>query len=154
RAGSSMGLNDVSRRAACFLAIALTAGCRAQPQSIPAAPVPSAMTIQSPSRVVETIHSIRSSGRLAELDNSIVPAARRFQVPVILAVDQVLAANAALQSQSATHFGSALVMSLDLSEIGESYHVFSHTVSVVRETISGDNATVLIQAGERVPLIE
>src|SRR4051794_36610111 len=111
-------------------AMLLSAGCRERPEPAPAA-VLSAVAILTPTRVVETLHALRTTGRLAELDSYVVPAERGYQVPVILAIDQVLAANAALQSDAAARFGSALAMGLDLAQIGDSYHVFSRRVRAV-----------------------
>lgn len=127
-------------------AAALAAGgCR--PQSPPAA------TAETPTQVVQAVQAARAAGRLSEIDRHLPPGAGRRHAPVILAVDQVLAGNRALQTAGAAKFGAAAMLSFDVSSIGNSYGVFSISVKAVRESIDGDRAVVMIQESDFVPLV-
>ncbi|MEE8170304.1 MAG: hypothetical protein V3T70_07130 [Phycisphaerae bacterium] len=107
-----------------------------------------------PSEVVTLINSARVSGHFRELSRHVAADGAGAHVPVLLAVDQVLASNRALQQDAGKRFGRAAVSSLDLSSIGNLYGVLSLDVKVILEDISGDRGHVMIQEGDNVPLIE
>lgn len=124
-------------------------GCR---RASPPASAETAEPGMSPSEVVYAVNRARTAGHYDALMRSLVPGDGPEHVSVVLAIDQVLAANASLQSGLTARFGSATAAAFDLADMGESYGVFSLHVRVVRERIDGPRATVTIQEGQNIPL--
>ena len=109
--------------------------------------------VSTPAQVVEALHAARKAGRLNELDRYMPAGEGRRHAETILAVDQVLAANRALQAAGTRVFGAATMSSFDVSTIGNSYGGFSIEMHVVREAIDGKTARVMVQEGDAIPLV-
>lgn len=146
----------ISRAHSCLLlCIAgvsiLNTACR---RNLSAAQAETAQPGMSPSEVILAINRARVAGHYDQLKQSLAPGRNSDHILILLAVDQVLSANTALQAAITKRFGSATAAQFDLSEIGESYGMFSFHVRVIRERINDERATVTIQEGDNVPLRE
>lgn len=106
----------------------------------------------SPRDVIAAVNDVRRSGRYQQLDNYLAPGQAGRHVPILLAIDQVLAANRALQKAGAERFGRAAMFGYDVELIGDYYGVLSMQVHAVRETVTGEEAVVMVQEGDHVPL--
>ncbi len=107
----------------------------------------------SPKQVVQQLHAHRSQGRYRQMCTLLVEERRRPVEALVLAVDELVAAESGLQEAirraigegSATHFAQR-------QQVANIIGVLSRDVRVVREQIAGDEAEVTIQVAGRVPL--
>ncbi len=122
-------------------------------------PWASPKTARSPSSVQETFDQIRTwhaEGAYASLRPYIHPAARESTIDLLIAVDELLAANTSARKaieKACPAAESARLAGYDLSWIADSMELFSRRVVLVKVEERGDQATVTAEVSGRLPLI-
>jgi hypothetical protein len=89
---------------------------------------------------------------MEQLEEYLLPEQRVHVVELIQAMDQLLAANQALQASVTRNLGPATAAAFDRSEAGNAIGVFSTDVEILRQQVEGDEAVLTIQVAGRVPL--
>ena len=110
--------------------------------------------ILSPIDTLRLLRAHRDAGRFDQLRPNLLPEQRRYVIDLIQAVDRLDRANDVLQTAVARRFGPATARIFDRSEVRNAIGVFSADVELLTERMSGDDALVVIQVADRVPLIE
>lgn len=108
---------------------------------------------QSPleaARQMQALHAERAYDRLAA---RITPDRSQAIVDYLSAVDEVLAADAALHEVVLRVHRVSLPESWNLRVIADNLGLFSTHVKWIGETVDGDRATVTLQEGDHVPLV-
>ena len=108
---------------------------------------------RSPLETVRFIHQCRTNGKYQDMLDSFEPEHRSAIMSLVLAVDELVAAEARLQRKlrenvgegTATHFGHR-------TQVANILGPLSRDVKVVSEKISGDTAEVSFQVASRLPL--
>lgn len=108
----------------------------------------------SPIETLRLLRSHRDAGRFDQLHPHLLPEQRRYVIDLIQAVDRLDRGNDVLQAAVTRRFGPATARMFDRSEVRNAIGVFSADVELLTERISGDDAVVVIQVADRVPLIE
>ena len=108
----------------------------------------------SPIDTLKSLRAHRDAGRFDQLRSNLLPEQRRHVIDLIQAVDRLDRGNDVLQASVTRRFGPATARMFDRSEVRNSIGVFSADVELLTERISGDDAVVVIQVADRVPLIE
>ena len=108
---------------------------------------------RSPLETVRFIHQCRTNGKYQDMLDLFEPEHRSAIMSLVLAVDELVAAEAQLQRKlrenvgegTATHFGHR-------TQVANILGPLSRDVQVVSEEISGDTAKVSFQVASRLPL--
>ena len=108
----------------------------------------------SPIDTLRLLRAHRDAGRFDQLRPYLLPEQRRYVIDLIQAVDRLDRGNDVLQAAVTRRFGPATARMFDRSEVRNAIGVFSANVDLLTERISGDDAVVVIQVADRVPLIE
>lgn len=108
----------------------------------------------SPIDTLRLLRAHRDAGRFDQLRPNLLPEQRRYVIDLIQAVDRLDRGNDVLQAAVTRRFGPATARMFDRSEVRNAIGVFSSDVELLTERIAGDNAVVVIQVADRVPLIE
>ena len=107
---------------------------------------------KSPSDTIRLVHEYRLAGRLALLEEHLVPEQRPQVVELIQAVDRLLWGNGVLKAAVTQHFGPSLARAFDRSQAANVIGVFSRDLTVLDETVDGNTAVVTLQIADRIPL--
>jgi hypothetical protein len=108
--------------------------------------------LSTPAGTIEQLRGWRAARRYREMEPYIDPPGRIHFIDTLAAMDQVLAANRQAMKAIAELWGEHRVLAWDLSGLGAHLGVFSDEVSLIREDVDGDEATVIYQVGRTVPL--
>ena len=108
----------------------------------------------SPIVTLRLLRAHRDAGRFDQLRPNLLPDQRRYVIDLVQAVDRLNRGNDVLQTAVTRRFGPATARMFDRSEVRNSIGVFSADVELLTERISGNDAVVVIQVADRVPLIE
>jgi hypothetical protein len=137
-------------------ALAAGGGCqRDEPQPAAAKPpsVSSQLAELSPAEVVRAAHAARWSGRQAELLALIVAEQRGAVLELVLAVDQLIAAEDVLQEALRATIGEGSAERFrQRRQVANIIGPFSRDVEIISERSEAEQAEVMIQVAGRVPL--
>ncbi len=126
----------------CILHSAFVAGC--SPSAPPQRP--------GVREAVERLRQLHAQRRYEAMADHIVGGRAAAVVQTLVAMDRLLDANRALRARVAERIGPDIAAMIDLSYLGEHLELFSPQIRIVSEHIRGDEATVVFQVGQRVPL--
>ncbi len=147
----------------------LAAGCRNEAPSEPPPAGPARVTsaelapgptprrgagLETPMGTIEQLRAWRSERRYSEIEPYVDPAERFHFIDTLVAVDQVLDANAQAMRAVAELWGAHRTSSWDLSMLGNHLGLFSLDIVLVREDVVEDDAVVTYQVRGVVPLEE
>jgi hypothetical protein len=120
------------------------------PPSVPKAT--DAVQPVTPSDVVLHVHKLRRQRKYTELRDWIVPDRASATMDFLLAMDHLLAANAAAQEAIKAKVPTAPALEWDLSRLADLQGVFSSRIRVISETKESPRATVMIEVADQLPL--
>ncbi|MCH8966262.1 MAG: hypothetical protein IID43_01160 [Planctomycetes bacterium] len=106
----------------------------------------------SPIETVRYVHKLRLDGRLDQLESYVLEDQRTYVVELIHSVDRLIVANKVLQASVEKHLGPASAAAFDHSDTANILGVFSRDIEAIKEWVRGDEALVVIQVANRVPL--
>jgi len=108
----------------------------------------------TPLATIAHLRSLRQQGRLEAIEPFLLEEQRTSIIDLIRSVDRLIAANGALQSAVTTQLGPASAAVFDRAGAANAVGVFSRDVQLIDERIEGDEAIVVMQVADRVPLEE
>jgi hypothetical protein len=104
-----------------------------------------------PRAVLEELIAARASGDQAAIAARVHPDQSAGLVRVVLAVDELLAANTRLMELVRSRIGPGLAASIDQGHLADYLDILSRHVELLDERISGDEATVAFVVSGRLP---
>ncbi|MFQ5423801.1 MAG: hypothetical protein ACE5F9_07455 [Phycisphaerae bacterium] len=130
------------------------AGCGHAPQPAAATNTHApATTAGSPSDVLRRLHALHRQAAYSKIAELIVPDQRETESDWLLAIDEVLASNTALQDSVAECYRGGMPRYWNLAAIANNLGPFSRRIRILREHITGTTATVTLQEADNVPLV-
>lgn len=121
--------------------------CRANDQ--PARPPDAAAAARA---VIDELRQLRHAGRYDDIEPLVAPGRFAPLRELLLSVDALLHANAALTSFVQREISAALAQNIDQSYWAEMLGIFSRDVHVISAQIDGDEAAVTFQIRDHLPL--
>lgn len=112
----------------------------------------SANDLLSPMETARRIHELRNAGSFSELGRYLLAEQREVVLSVLRAVDHLAAADQQLRSAVESQLGPADVADFDHSDLVNSVGLFSRDLAFIEEEINGEEAGVIIQVADRLPL--
>jgi hypothetical protein len=101
-------------------------------------------------KLLHALHKHREYGRIAQY---IVEEDRARLMRLLIALDEAIAANAALRRTAELAFSGQQQECWDLAAMENNLGIFSKTVSFINLTFRGEIAEVTLQQGDAVPLV-
>jgi hypothetical protein len=112
-----------------------------------------AYAADSPAGTVLRLHACRVEGRYAEMLELLTPENREEVRDLVLAVDQLIAAEMTLRRKLVKELGEGSATRFNQrDQVANILGPFSRDIRIVDEKISGDSAEVSLQVAARVPL--
>lgn len=127
----------------CLCAVLMVTGCRES-----AAPV----VDNGPVLLFEQMRDVHQSRRYTELEPLVDAKRLPTLLRTLMAVDRLLTVSAQLADTAARRLGPTAGQVCDLSVLADYLGPFSRRARALSTRIDGDEATVVYQVGERIPI--
>lgn len=119
----------------------------------PAVAVEVSTTVRSPIETLRALHAARWSGRYSAMQELIVPEQRDAVVSLVLAVDQLIAAENNLQQTLRATIGEGSAQRYrQRTQVANIIGPLSRDVRWISEHLDGAHAVVMMQVADRIPL--
>ena len=131
----------------------LSGACDRQATSPRAA---SSASVAAPAGLVETYEQLRGDharGAYQSMRPYIDPQHREDVIDLLVAVDELLAANTGAQEAIRRACPTVAAERFDLSMVADNLELFSRDARLIRAEEQGDRGTVTVQIADRVPLV-
>lgn len=139
----------------CMLCLAVaTVGCREGADSTSEPVGPDGAVLDSPLKVAEALRSWHQDRRYRLFEGWVLPDHRVFLVDTLMAFGRLLDANARAQEVLAAKHGELTAAEYNLGALANCLGFFSRDAVFRGERIDGDQAVVIVQVADQVPMEE